>query len=209
MFLRQCGDRNGDRKGSVSMQAERFYKNMIDQVKELQLKLGYAKETVRLYYPASSLNALLGTTFAEDAAGGRALLEAVRQILKETEKERPGLAGTAISLRGDRFELTIPPEGAEYIHQKEKSSPFLQELVTLFQTNHHSTLEEICAVFERASSNGYVCEKMPEEMDFDYVIYFKDALVDEYFYCVKMEMGHTIYLRFMREDYIRSISYAK
>ena len=28
---------------------------MTDQVKEAQLKLGYAKETVRLYYPVDSL----------------------------------------------------------------------------------------------------------------------------------------------------------
>ena len=33
---------------------------MTDQVKEAQLKLGYAKETVRLYYPVDSLNTILG-----------------------------------------------------------------------------------------------------------------------------------------------------
>ena len=37
-------------------------KNMTDQVKEAQLKLGYAPETVRLYYPAASLNEILGTS---------------------------------------------------------------------------------------------------------------------------------------------------
>lgn len=33
------------------MNREKLLKNMTDQVKEAQLKLGYAKETVRLYYP--------------------------------------------------------------------------------------------------------------------------------------------------------------
>ena len=37
-------------------------KNMTDQVKEAQLKLGYAPETVRLYYPGASLNEILGTS---------------------------------------------------------------------------------------------------------------------------------------------------
>ena len=37
------------------MNREKLLKNMTDQVKEAQLKLGYAKETVRLYYPVDSL----------------------------------------------------------------------------------------------------------------------------------------------------------
>mgnify|MGYP004676143339 CR=1 FL=1 len=43
------------------MNRERLIKNMTDQVKEAQLKLGYAPETVRLYYPVASLNEILGT----------------------------------------------------------------------------------------------------------------------------------------------------
>ncbi len=30
---------------------------------------------------------------------------------------------------------------------------------------------------------------------------FDDAEYDAYYYCVKMEMGHTIYHRFTKEDY--------
>ena len=37
------------------MNRERLIKNMTDQVKEAQLKLGYAPETVRLYYPVQAL----------------------------------------------------------------------------------------------------------------------------------------------------------
>ena len=37
--------------------------------------------------------------------------------------------------------------------------------------------------------------------DFDYAVYFDDAEYDAYYYCVKMEMGHTIYHRFTKEDY--------
>ena len=38
-------------------------------------------------------------------------------------------------------------------------------------------------------------------MGFDYVLYFKDKTVDAYYYCIKEEMGHTIYHRFTKEDY--------
>ena len=41
------------------MKLEALIQNMTDQIKEAQLKLGYARETMRLYYPLSSLNAML------------------------------------------------------------------------------------------------------------------------------------------------------
>ena len=36
-------------------------KNLIDILKEQQMKLGYCDEEVRLYYPLSSLNHFFGT----------------------------------------------------------------------------------------------------------------------------------------------------
>lgn len=177
-------------KGDHIMQTERFVKNMTDQVKELQIKLGYAKETVRLYYPISSLNALLGMSFSDDREGRKVLQKALEQELQQY----------VFTIHENRMEVTISPEEAERIHLYEETSPFLQELVNLFQTNHHCSLEEICKVFA-SYPEEYVCEEMPEGTDFDYVIYFKDLSVDEYFYCIKMEMGHTIYHRFMKEDY--------
>lgn len=38
-------------------------KNMIDVIKEEQVKLGYRSETIRLYYPILSLNRLLDTDY--------------------------------------------------------------------------------------------------------------------------------------------------
>ena len=43
------------------MKLEALIQNMTDQIKEAQLKLGYARETMRLYYPLSSLNAMLSS----------------------------------------------------------------------------------------------------------------------------------------------------
>lgn len=40
---------------------EKLKQNVIDMLEEQQQKLGYQKETVRLYYPLESLNHLLGT----------------------------------------------------------------------------------------------------------------------------------------------------
>ena len=160
----------------------------MDQVKELQIKLGYAKETVRLYYPLSSLEMLVGTS-----------ADLIGELNDEISLQNCGLGQVKFTLHKSRVEVNIPPEGTEYVHQHVEASAFLVDLIDLFQKHHHCEMEDVRAVFAR--HGNYVSEKMPEGTDFDYVMYFEDQTVDEYYYCIKMEMGHTIYHRFMREDY--------
>ena len=45
---------------------EKLKQNVIDMLEEQQQKLGYQKETIRLYYPLESLNHLLGTEVEKD-----------------------------------------------------------------------------------------------------------------------------------------------
>ena len=54
---------------------DRLVKNICDQIKEAQIKLGYAKETVRLYYPLDSLNALLKLNITD--------INEMQEVLKE------------------------------------------------------------------------------------------------------------------------------
>ena len=54
-------------------------------------------------------------------------------------------------------------------------------------------------IFEKFGA--YECRQMPDGMDFDYVIYFTDSSIDAYDYCIREEMGHTIYHRFARADF--------
>ena len=42
------------------MRFEKLEQNIIDMIKEEQAKLGYRKESIRLYYPLSSLVHLTG-----------------------------------------------------------------------------------------------------------------------------------------------------
>lgn len=175
------------------MDTQSLIENMIDQIKEGQLKLGYVKETVRLYYPLSSMNELLGTDFLN----ARDLVKVLNaKLLRECEI--PG--GIWVGFQGERIEVSVSPQGVEYIYENIKASEFLVDIIQLFKSHHSCTIEEICQVFEKYS-NSYVCEKMPRESDFDYVVYFPDGLIDKYYYCIKMEMGHTIYHRFTKADY--------
>lgn len=175
------------------MNQKKFIDNIVDQIKEVQLKLGYAKETVRLYYPLTSLNTLLETE-AEDTA---ALLELLRD---SKEFQDTVLGPLQFEGRGGRVEVWISPEGAEYVHCQVPKPEFLAKIIELFGTHHHCGIEDVRQVFADFSSD-YVCEKMPEGTDFDYVLYFPKGDVDSYYYCVKEEMEHTIYHRFTKEDF--------
>lgn len=169
-----------------------FIKNITDQVIEAQLKLGYAKECIRLYYPVTSLNTVLGTNFLES--------DEMCDALKDAFDSDSTLKGISFCAHEDRIEVRISADGTEYIHKNIKASDFLRDIIELFSNHHGLKLDEIKAVFGKFSSD-YKCEKMPEGSDFDYVLYFCDKTIDEYYYCVKMEMGHTIYHRFTQADY--------
>lgn len=179
------------------MKLEPFIQNMTDQIKEAQLKLGYARETMRLYYPLSSLNAMLETQETDI----RELAQRMKHELEKKAQETgySALGGTQIRIHADRIVFTIPPEFVEYVHQTVPDPAFLKELIQLFQEKHACTKEEITAVFEKFGA--YECRQMPDGMDFDYVIYFTDSRIDAYDYCIREEMGHTIYHRFARADF--------
>lgn len=176
------------------MNQNRLIQNMIDQIKEAQIKLGYVKETVRLYYPAVSIGALLGID-VKDAD------ELVMQLQSDPAFSDTVLGRIQFAVHGGRIEVSIPPEGAGYVHKEVPNPAFLTDMIELFGNHHNCTLKDVCDIFEKYSQN-YVCGKMPEGMDFDYVLYFEDEKIDAYYYCVKEEMGHTIYHRFTKEDYL-------
>ena len=58
-----------------------------------------------------------------------------------------------------------------------------------------------CACFAQFDK-AYHCDQMDPGTDFDYAVYFDDETYDAYYYCIKMEMGHTIYHRFTEADYL-------
>ncbi len=174
------------------MNTERFIKNILDQVKEAQLKLGFARETVRLYYPVSSLNELL--RIHEETA------EEIADLLREADAFRDLPGDTRLHTHGGRLEVSVPPETVCLVHEKMEDPAFLKAIIELFAGHHAADRETIKNLFG-SFSNHYVMEEMPEGSDFDYVMYFPDKDPDEYYYCIKEEMGHTIYHRFMEEDY--------
>lgn len=169
---------------------DRLVKNFCDVIAEEQAKLGFRKETIRLYYPLTSLNHIFKS---QDTA------EAMQARLEGMPSELKSLFGSLdISHRGERFCFFFGEEGSVYVYNTMGAQPFLKALIGLVGT-HGATLDDVTALFKRYDAEAVVSAMDGEE--FDRLIRFSDAVDDDYYYCFKDEGCHLIYHRFMPEDY--------
>lgn len=166
-------------------------KVICDTIKEEQIKLGYERETIRLYYPMSSLVNILEEEIRDTGELDEALKGFVTAIGGK-------LGELKISHTGDRYCILIPPEGAAYVHEAYGENPFLSAFIKAI-SQHSCDLDTLLEIF-RSYSDRVVCEKSRSE-EFDYVIYFKEDSRDNYRYCIKFEGRHTTYHRFLQKDY--------
>lgn len=165
-------------------------KNLIDMVQEFQVKLGFSRDPVSLYYPLESLNRLLGAQL--DAAG-------MRRALKDfAAAAEPELGRIAVSGEGERFCLRIPEAGVVYVRESAPDNGFLRDFVAA-TLRFGATIDDLLAVFRRYSGD-VVCEELANG-EFDYLIYFAGGEPDDYRYCVRLEPEHAVYHRFTPQDY--------
>lgn len=172
------------------MNSQNLINNITEQILELQLKLGFENESITLYYPYDSVRFLLETDKTDSE-----LPALVREILNAAD-----MGSIEVKATKSRMSVTLSPEAVSYIHDHFTPSAFLKDIIALFSRHHGITLADILSVFDRYSPD-YICEKMPEGSDFDYAIHFTDLSVDGFYYCIKDELGHMIYHRFIESDY--------
>lgn len=172
------------------MNYKEFQKNIIDMVKEGQAKIGYAKGELRLYYPLESLNRLLEVDYSE-----MQLQQALEKSIAD-ECSLPG--GFTVSHKGQRFCVEVSADCVEYIHKNILDSPFLIEFIEIIQ-KHNLTITDIENVFKKYGDDVIRIDMSDE--DFDFALYFRGAVPDEYIYCIKDEGVHLTYHRFNRKDY--------
>jgi hypothetical protein len=159
-------------------------------IKEEQIKLGYRRETIRLYYPLRSLNRFLKTDCQE---------EEMKNLLAgfcESVSER--LGNIDISNKGERFCICLPPEASEYVYSNTPKSGFLYDFIGAV-SRHGVTIDEVIDLFRKYSDHVHV-EKTAHG-EFDYLVYFEDGNPDNFRYCLTVESEHIIYHRFTVEDY--------
>lgn len=164
--------------------------NIIDIIKEGQIKLGYQRETLRLYYPMKSINYLLGTDYRLD--------ELSKVLDRFCEFTSARLRKVIFSNVDARFCFVISPDGVTYVHEKVEDRHFLREFIQKI-SEHHCTLKDILEVFNHYSEK-VVCNQM-DNGEFDYLIYFEDGQPDSFLYCLKFEEEHAIYHRYTKADY--------
>ena len=169
---------------------ERLEKNLIDIIKEEQAKLGYRKESIRLYYPLSSLNHFFDSQDTSE--------EMLQRLEKMPASVTDKLGRIEASYKGERFCFDIPEQGSEYVHEHLEKNEFITELITLLQ-KHGCTMKEVIELFHRYSEQ--VVYEDVDNGEFDCLLRFVDKPDDPYYYCFKDEGCHIIYHRFLPADY--------
>lgn len=160
-------------------------------LKEEQIKLGYRKEKVRIYYPLTSLNALCGTDY--DAETMQNSLFTFAQCMEDV------YGHMLISHEKERFCFEIPEKGSEYVHKREEPQDlFLAQMIDRVR-RHGCNISEILDVFYKYSDRVHM--EKTENGEFDYLVYFEGGKPDDYRYCFHVEGEHMIYHRFTPEDY--------
>ena len=172
------------------MNTEKLFLNIVAVIEEGQLKLGYRPETIRLYYPLDSLNLFFGTEL--DAPG---MMDALGTFAAEVADR---LGEVAVSRKGKRFCLAVPPEGAAYVDAGTDKNGFLAKFIAMI-ARHGTKIEDVAALFEAHSS----CVRVEElhNGEFDYLLRFEDEKPDAFYYCITDEGCHLTYHRFTKEDY--------
>ena len=164
--------------------------NLIDLIKEEQAKLGYRKETIRLYYPLKSLNYLFGTDTDIDG---------MKNILNDfCDKVQNIFGKIEITNKDERFCIKIPEEGALYVHENISDNEFIFGLAALV-SDHDCTMKNIKEYFLGFNENLHY-EKLSNG-EFDYLLYFKNGVPDKYYYCFTIDEFHVMYHRFLPNDY--------
>ena len=164
--------------------------NIIDSIEEQQLKLGYLKETVRLYYPFASLNRFLQTNATVEE-----MIELMQDFSEWSVRE---LGGVIVTNRGERFCIAVPPVGAERIHAHLQRDGFLADLVEAVRV-HGNTWEDVLAIFNKHSDYVHVQEM--DNGEFQYLVFFENGQPDDYRYCIAVEGHHVTYHRYTKADY--------
>ncbi len=172
------------------MDFSKLEQNIYDVIKEEQIKLGYRKEAIRLYYPIQSLNRFLKAdlTISEMKTALKNFCETIKDKLGETK----------VSNDGERFCLSFSPEASEYIYLSTEQGGFLYDFISTI-SRHNISIEDVISQFKKYSNKVHI-EKMTNS-EFDYLIYFEDGIPDAFRYCLTDEGGHIIYHRYTIEDY--------
>ena len=97
-----------------------------------------------------------------------------------------------------RYGLRVYSDEIDKIMKSNPRRFFLRELIDKIR-DRNCTIDEIKNIFEKESAD-YVCEEI-NDSEFQYVIYFRDANIDEYKYCFTFDIMGSYYHRLIDYDF--------
>lgn len=174
------------------MNSKRFEQNIIDNIREAQLKIGYDERPISFNYFSASLCHMLGTDAVDDDI-----------LCRFAEYAAPRLGEITYRPIKDGWCITVSAQGTAYVHNTPDKSGFLADFIAVVSC-HGITMDDVLDVFRRYSDKITVREINNDE--FDLLVYFTDGVPDDYRYCLTAEPCsgggvHVTYHRFIPEDY--------
>lgn len=163
-------------------------RNIYDNIKECEIKIGYREEDMNLYYPQESLLELLPAdkeNLSEEIAAFcmAAEQELGKMTIKETEEK-------------GRYCIHIPSAGVRFVHENVEDSPFLKAFLSeIFRPGN--TVDDILKIFKSFSQNINM-EKIDEH---EWGISFQDSKIDPYVYYLEQDAFGLQYHRFTKKAY--------
>lgn len=164
-----------------------LYKNLVDNIKECELKLGTAEMEISFYYPESSLLELLDCTKEE-------LAKAISTFCKQV-KEELGDISIVKTKEPERYQVVVPKEAFRFVKDHVEKPLFLEAFLQAVRVPGQ-TLEKILPVFQ---SFGEVVVEQHEMSEWG--VYFKDSEIDPYVYWLEEDDFGLEYHRFTKESY--------
>lgn len=161
-------------------------KNIVDTIKESQLKLGFTPNPVTLFYPLESLNLLTGADLSMSE-----MTAAISAYASDI------LSGLSCNVFEDKIGVVVSAESVRAIHENTEASAFLTEFINAVKEG--CTMEKAKAIFKKYSGNA-VLEDMDDD-EFDVLAFFPDGEPDAYKYCLANDLGGITYHRFTQQDY--------
>ena len=205
-------------------------KSIWDSIKEEQVKLGYCREVIRLYYPIETVERMLkaeGTGKSADFGSGAEIgaipgastkgetriSEAAKNVNGDSTDEKAQMTllldAFRVAERDTLGDIRISCDGERYCFRlPEEASEYVHEHTAssgflydfIAVIGRHSARIEEVEAVFRKYSECVHIEKLVSE-DFDYLMYFEDGVPDDYRYCLTDEGHHIIYHRFTPQDY--------
>lgn len=173
------------------MNFDKFEKNLINVIKESQIKLGYESIDFGVNYVTSSLLHMLDGVTEDN----------LENALNDFAKAKKDIFGEITVSKIDvGYRLTVSSKGVDYVHSLVGENDFLVEFINQVR-NPLGTIDDIVNVFKKHSDNVHI-EETKNNPEFDYLIYFEDGTPDDFWYCIDTEDLGMTYHRFMKEDYL-------